>query len=830
MGEVYKARDSRLRREVAIKILPEAFSKDPDRVARFAREARLLASINHPAIGAIYGAEEAGDIRYLVLELVPGETLKDRLSRSFPPKEALRICRQIAEGLEAAHEKGIVHRDLKPANVIVTPQGKVKILDLGLAKAFDVRASPDDLSQASTAVIEETLPGVILGTVGYLSPEQARGKPIDKRSDIWAFGCILFECLAGHRAFSGGNVSDVIASILRSEPKWPDLPADTPPDIRELLARCLEKDANQRLRDIGDARIAIENNLASTAPATRLWSRPPRRRAGARIWILATAATAVLAAAGWWYGLKNLPIASATAAKTLAVLPFKDLTGAPGGQLLGDGLAETVSVRLAKLPGIQVVEPAAAVSAADQDADPYRVASRLGATLFLRGSLQRSGDRIRITYSLWNTDHVQIGGDTLDGAASDLFAIQDHLADRVGDSLRLPRSTPSPELTTGLDTASEQDRYLQAIGLLQRYDKPASVDASIQLLEKLEAEKPQAALVHAALGRAYLHKYRQTRDTRWVERAETSCRDAVALASSFPNVHVTLGEVSIATGHADDAVREFRKALSRAPNSSEATRGLAQADEALGRLIDAEKEYRRAIELEPLFWEGYNRLGVFYFNRGKYEDAAGMFRRVTEITPDNVRGFYSLGAADHELGRLDSAEAAYRRSIALKPQQRRALEPRHALLRPRAISRSCRHVREGRRSIPVGFRALDESRGRVPLGSRRAPEVRGGLRKGDRPRTRPARGQSAGRLRVRHSGSLFRQDEPSCRSKGRDPESPRDRSPGRQHVLRSGDRRERGRGPQERARLDSTLRGGRLQPRPDRAGARVFPVERRSRI
>ena len=667
MGEVYRARDSHLGREVAIKLLPAEFSKDPARVARFEREARLLASINHPAIAAIYGAEQSGDMRYLVLELVPGQTLKDRLEHPLAPKEALKICRQIAEGLEAAHEKGIVHRDLKPANVMVTPQGKVKVLDLGLAKAMDSSSSPADLSQAATAVLDETLPGVILGTIGYMSPEQARGKPIDKRTDIWAFGCILFECLAGRRAFSGGNVSDVIASILRSEPTWPDLPADTPPDVRELLRRCLEKDPNQRLRDIGDARIAIENNLASSAGVTRLWSAPAPKRSRARRGLAIAAGAAALAAAGWWIALKTLPSSGLRRTRTLAVLPFKDLSGMPGGQLLGDGLAETVSVRLAKLPGVQVVEPAAAVSAFDQDADPYRVAARLGAKLFLRGSVQRNGDRVRITYSLWNTDHVQISGDTLDGSDSDLFAIQDRLADRIGESLNLPRTPNSEEPSAGLETASAQGRYLQAIGWLQRYDKPASVDASVGLLEALAKENPQSALVHAALGKAYLRKYQQTRETKWVESAEKACRAAASLAPNLPDVHVTLGAVQLATGRADDAAREFRAALALQPNSSEATRGLAQADEALGRLGDAEKEYRRAIELEPLSWEGYNRLGVFDFNHGRYADAAGMFRRVTEITPDNVRGFYSLGAVYHEMGDLARAETAYKKSIALKP-------------------------------------------------------------------------------------------------------------------------------------------------------------------
>ncbi|HET7452280.1 MAG TPA: serine/threonine-protein kinase, partial [Thermoanaerobaculia bacterium] len=287
MGEVYRARDTKLGREVALKVLPEAVGRDAGRVARFEREARLLASVNHPGIAAIYGAEEAGDIRYLVLELVGGETLSDRLRQPLAPIDALRIARQIAEALEAAHDRGIIHRDLKPSNVMVTHEGRVKLLDLGLAKMMgSLRSSHSEApSQEMTAPpMEDTRPGVILGTVEFMSPEQARGKPIDKRTDIWAFGCILFECFSGRRAFAGDSVSDAIASILLREPDWSALPADTPPAVRDLLQRCLQKDVNHRLRDVGDARLAIDEVLADIEPRRSSASgmipgpRPPKRR------------------------------------------------------------------------------------------------------------------------------------------------------------------------------------------------------------------------------------------------------------------------------------------------------------------------------------------------------------------------------------------------------------------------------------------------------------------------------------------------------------------------------------------------------------------------
>jgi len=269
MGEVYRAKDLRLDRDVAIKVLPDALAADKERILRFEREAKALATLNHPNIAAIYGFEEHGGKRLLVMELAEGETLSDRLARGpLPVDEAIEISRKIAEGLEAAHEKGIVHRDLKPANVKVSTDAGVKVLDFGLAKALlgegnsAASHSPTDVVHSPTITGDYTRPGVILGTAGYMSPEQARGRSVDKRTDIWAFGCVLFECLSGARLFSGETATDSIGAILHKEPEWALLPPNTPPAVQLLLRRCLAKDRNKRLRDIGDARIELENALA----------------------------------------------------------------------------------------------------------------------------------------------------------------------------------------------------------------------------------------------------------------------------------------------------------------------------------------------------------------------------------------------------------------------------------------------------------------------------------------------------------------------------------------------------------------------------------------
>src|ERR1700722_14459202 len=266
MGEVYKAHDTKLARDVAIKILPDNFVNDPERLSRFQREARMLAALNHTNIATIYGLERFDGVTCLVMELVPGETLADRVkSGPIPVEEALAIAKQIAEALEAAHEKNINHGDLKPANVKVTPEGKVKVLDFGLAKAFAGDSTSTDPSESPTLSMAATTQGVILGTAAYMSPEQARGQAVDKRADMWAFGCVLFELLTGKQAFLGDTVTEILAGVLRGEPDWLALPTATPTKVRDLLRRCLQKDKALRMRDAGDASIEIQGAFATPA-------------------------------------------------------------------------------------------------------------------------------------------------------------------------------------------------------------------------------------------------------------------------------------------------------------------------------------------------------------------------------------------------------------------------------------------------------------------------------------------------------------------------------------------------------------------------------------
>jgi eukaryotic-like serine/threonine-protein kinase len=334
MGEVYRARDSKLGRDVAIKVLPEIFTRDPGRRARFDREAHVLATLNHPHIGAIYGIEDVGPRRGLILELVDGPTLADRLRRGpLPIHDALSIASQIADALAAAHERGIVHRDLKPANIKLTSDGNVKVLDFGLAKLKTTEPSSVDVSQSPTIAAQQTQDGVVLGTAAYMSPEQARGQPVDTRADIWAFGCVLYEMLTGRCAFAGASVTDTLAAVIEREPDWERLGEPTAIPIRRLLRRCLAKDLRARLRDITDARLEIldvadELPAAAQSVATRSEKRVgPTAATKRRLWML-------VAAGMFFFGTVSLGLLVMSRGRTQAPAPVRFTVSAPESAVL----------------------------------------------------------------------------------------------------------------------------------------------------------------------------------------------------------------------------------------------------------------------------------------------------------------------------------------------------------------------------------------------------------------------------------------------------------------------------------------------------------------
>ena len=672
MGEVFLARDSRVGREVALKVLPRDVATDPEKVARFGREARLLAQLNHPNVAALYEFEREGSTSFLVLEYVPGETLAERLARTRPGvREALETARQVAVALEAAHRRGIVHRDLKPSNVKVTPEGQVKLLDFGLAKALASGVSP--ARPRGPAPDSDTHDGLVVGTVAYMSPEQARGETVDERTDLWSFGCLLFELLTGRQAFSGSSISDVLAAVLVREPAWEALPAQTPPAARQLLQRCLRKEAGQRPPSAAAVAAEIAGVLSghSLAAETRELggSVVPRRRRRARraaVFVLAVAAVAAASfAAVRLLGRRPVPGGREGAgARVLAVLPFRDLTGAPDGPLVADGLAETLSARLSGARGVQVLTPLATASFRD-DPDASRLSSRLGASHVLRGSIQRSGDDVRVAWLVENASGgAPLGGDTQTGSARDLFALQDRVAARVVAALHAGAPPPGP---VGPSTASAQERYLVALGHLQRYQDAASVDAAVAQLEGLAAEERDWAPAHAALARAYLARKLVTREPRWVALAREACLAAERIDASLPEVQLTMARLATESGDPEGAAKAFRNVLAGRPDDVEALLGLADSLLRAGRTEEAEKAARRAAAAAPGYWAAHNKLGVVLVTAGRVEGAVAAFRRAVALAPENARGLVNLGSALVLAGRLPEAAETLRKSVALAP-------------------------------------------------------------------------------------------------------------------------------------------------------------------
>ncbi len=666
MGRLFRARDPRLGREVAIKLLAERLDRSREHQLRFAQEARAASALNHPNIVTIYEVGEHDGHPYIAMELVAGRSLHSLIRAGFPSmRNLLAIAAQIAHGLAAAHEKGIVHRDLKPDNVMVTPEGLAKILDFGLAKRTPA-GGPDDQTTIDGAPATE--PGRLLGTVAYMSPEQARGLPLDFRSDQFAFGAILFEMLAGERPFGGATPLDTLSAILHTEPAGLErLEERIPAPLAWVVRRCLSKDPANRYaatRDLAQELDAIRDrmtdagSLIGTRQLPRAGQRPAVRRlaaaaAGMALLLLALLGYRQLAGGGEPGAAAREPT---SAPRRLAVLPFRDLTGTASGALVGEGFAETIAVRLADAAGLALLPAAALDAGAD---DPAEVARRTGAEAIVRGALQFEGATVRATFSILDADGRQIAAGRAEGRNERLLAVQDEIAALAAAALGVPAAgRPAPR-------AAEfaEDRYLEALGHLRRYDNEASVDAAIRILSELGG----AARIEAALARAYLAKYSITEQREWAERAIAASRRAMTEDGAEAGALETLGRVERLLGRPEDAARDFERAIGERPSSVEAWLGLAGALEQLGRTAEAERAFRRAVELQPGWWGAHSHLGVFLLTQGRIEESLPSLLEAIRLSPDNTRAISNLGIAYQQLGRNEEAIIEYRRSIAIRP-------------------------------------------------------------------------------------------------------------------------------------------------------------------
>ena len=608
MGEVYRARDPRLGRDVAIKALPATFAGDPERLARFRREAQMLASLNHPNIAAIYGLEEASGTPHLVLELVEGETLAARLARGpLPPTEALRLGIQVAAALEAAHERGVVHRDLKPGNVMIPLRGAAKVLDFGLAKSDAPRESGRDGSASPTVTAHPgaTVAGAILGTAAYMSPEQARGRPVDRRSDVWSFGCLLFECFAGRPAFGGDTVSDLIARILEREPDWSALGAGTSPRVREILRRCLRKEAEARPRDIRDVRLELEELAAGGAKA------------------------------------------DAAREKSIAVLPFENQSG-PDDEYFADGVTDEILNALAQVDGLRVAARTSCFAFKGRREDLRLVGEKLDVATVLEGTVRRSGSRLRITAQMVNAaDGYQLWSERYDREMTDVFAVQDEIASAIAKRLRGAMHAEADRTRARGGTKNLEAYELLLRGRALQTKRGRFMPQAVACFERAIALDPQYGEALAWLSDSYrlMGVFGAAPPVEVMPKAKALAERALAIDSGLAEAWTTLGAVE-EQYERNFALSEshYERALSVDPRHSR-----ARAQRALWRLIrgalpieEAMAESLRSVQDDPLnAWVGGMRsylLGI----AGRHEESVAEAERSFALDADSFFAHWNV--------------------------------------------------------------------------------------------------------------------------------------------------------------------------------------------
>jgi serine/threonine-protein kinase len=692
MGIVYLAHDTRLKRAAAIKALPDDVASDRDRLARFRQEAQILASLSHPNVAGIYGLEESGGRSYLVLEHIEGETLADRVARgALPIDESVEICLQIAAGVEAAHKGGIIHRDLKPGNVMITPNGVVKVLDFGLAKgkAGAASALTSESSPALTGP-PETMPGVILGTAAYLSPEQSRGWPVDRRTDIWSFGCILFECLTGKVAFEGQTVSDTIAKILLSGVDWARLPKETPSRVRDLLQRCLERDSSQRLGDIGEARRALEElkgGPGSMAVAPAGGDRPK-----ALVHRLLPVAAAVLIAALGLYlwnavgpGKRrpsqrpltghslSVPDDAAFSAETpsIAVLPFSDLSPARDQEYFADGLSEELINVLANIRGLRVVSRTSAFSFKGKDVDLATVAQKLNVAMILEGSVRKAGKQLRVTAQLIRvaTDS-HLWSQTYDRPLEDVFAVQEDIAQSVVKGVRATLGGRSLDSTAVAAAEAEvvaagcrwknadaYQLYLQGRFYAERGSQTDMVKAIDFFRQGLRLE-PRSAMGWAALSGAHSQQaglgYAPLDEGYRLAREEAT--RSLKLEPDCPDGHLALGGVQLEYDWDwKGAESSLRRALELAPGDGGVLWNACNMAMIQGRPDEMVALGRRGLALDPVSASAHRLFGILLLDCGFLDEAEAELKEALDLSPGLGMAYLNLALTHQAQGRGEEA-------------------------------------------------------------------------------------------------------------------------------------------------------------------------------
>jgi serine/threonine-protein kinase len=671
MGEVYRARDPRLEREVAIKVLPEEIS-DRSRLRRFEQEARAAGALNHPNVLDVHDIGTHDGTPYVVSELLEGQTLRARLEGgALPVRKTLDHALQIAHGLAAAHDKGIVHRDLKPENVFVTEDDRVKILDFGLAKLTHRGLVEEDEGTATQA----TEPGTVMGTVGYMSPEQVRGETVDHRSDIFSFGAVLYEMLSGQRAFRRDTAAETMSAILKEDPpELPDTGGAISPGLASIVDRCLEKRAQDRFHSAHDLALALEaasSGLSGPAPredsgsdAALAMSLAKRHKRA----LLATLAVVILVAGGVYWGLIRSPARPVTdLIDSVAVLPFENVGGDPDSEYLSDGVAESLINKLSQLPNLKVIARSTTFRFRGRDVEPQQVGRDLGVGAVVTGRVSPRGDSLVISAELLDVAKgTQLWGERYNTRMGDIFAAEEDIAGEISRGLRL-KLAPRDEMVLARRHTENPEAY--RLLLLSRHalggrTRGGAAEA-LQYAQQAEEEDPTYAPAYAASALAYciLGELGQLPYSQAFSGAKTAATKALEIDETLSEGHAALAHAVLSLDWDwAGAERGFKRAIELKPSSAYAHSGYGQYLQWMGLVQQGIAHKRRAMELDPLTRIRHVELSKAYFFGRQFDQALGQAQVALELDPSHPPHFF-LAWIYREQGMYEEAIAQYRKAM-----------------------------------------------------------------------------------------------------------------------------------------------------------------------
>lgn len=667
MGQVFRARDTRLGRDVALKQL-----SDPTLTAdvvrrRILHEAGAAAALSHPNIATVFDVLDTPEGPALVMEYVVGESVADHVARgALPAARALDIAIQTAGGLVEAHAHGIIHRDLKPANIQVTPDGKVKILDFGIA-----RLTSNDTDPGSATTVSSETAARVVGTPGYMAPEQLRGGQADARTDIYALGVLLYEMLTGRRPFRGTDpISSAMAVMQGGAPAVAEIVPDTPPGLSALVERAMATDPDRRFQSAGELAGALERErrgLADGSPAgASQTARALRIPAGVA---LALVAVLMLAGVGWqWLGRGREAVVSAHGS-AFAVLPFRSAAGESTDPVAA-GLTDAVANRLSSLQSLRLLSLDESREAARGARDAASAARALGASFVVEGDLRQSGQTLDVDVSLVSADGRRRPAGRFTGELAQVFDLHQRIAQGVIATLAAADALPAPAAPNPAPTASQEAYadYAQARLFLERPDVPQNLDHAVRLFQSAIAKDPRFALAFAGLGQAYWAQYRQTADPAWTTKATTAILDALRIDPNQPEVRISLAVMYQGLGRLDAAEEELRRVLAMQPWNDDAHRLYAGVYIDRGQWDPAVEQLRRAIELRPNYWRNHSELGFAHYRAGRHDEAVAAYERVVELQPDSALGFHMLGSVHQSAGRLQEALVNYVKANGIRPR------------------------------------------------------------------------------------------------------------------------------------------------------------------